>query len=649
MDAPAEWGIDMKILTPLGALLLAQTAVAAESLAVRPEVTVTPIPAPTHAIKQPWLDRALLRAKANADRLRVQRGDRPQLMAHTVELKWPVRHAINVTETQIQYLSMYVDQDDSGDILDWNCGDRTYNGHNGVDIGIGPYAWYRMRRDQGIAIAAALGVIVEKTDDFPEESCDTNQKDGNLIVIEHEDASLGIYAHIRTGSATHKEVGDPVYEGEYLGVIGSSGISSGPHLHFGVGFFEPNGNDLEFVHQDPWDGACNNIGGEPWWEDQPPALLPSIMDVATHSAQPTNPPCPQSEEPNFKSTFMPGDPITFSAVLHDIPANETADIVVRQPNGTVFVQSGLAAAAEDRLRANLVTFSTGNLPDNAMPGEWKLEVSFMGNTEVHSFWVNASRPAPPLPTLANNAYNGLWYDPGKSGEGYNIITSPNGTVIFFYGSDENGNRLWLLSELVTGDFVLNQPRSITMYESTGGDWESPIPSGRGLSIWGDLELTFSDCSTGTALLDGVDGNKLSNLTKLAAVPGTNCSSGAREDNIRSGLWYDQALTGEGFNFIVAPNGVVIFYYGFDADGERLWMHSDTLTPVQSIGAEVDGTMNRAMQGTFNTPVAGVLQDWGTINVKVNTCNSITITMDTVSGLKVSQTVRLAQVVGLGCP
>ncbi|MNC91675.1 hypothetical protein D3C83_79810 [compost metagenome] len=71
--------------------------------------------------------------------------------------------------------------------------------------------------------------------------------------------------------------------------------------------------------------------------------------------------------------------------------------------------------------------------------------------------------------------------------------------------------------------------------------------------------------------------------------------------------------------------------------------------MQSVGAEVDGTMNRAGQGSFNAPVAGALQDWGTINVKVDSCQSLTITMDTVAGPKVSQAVRLAQVVGLGCP
>lgn len=638
----------MKIIV-LAALFVAFSATAEESPTSVSEVTITPIPAPQHSLKQPWLDRAMLRARDNAQRLQAERGDRPQVRDHQVVLKWPVRKAISVAANEVEFLSQHVDQDTGGGILDWNCGTRTYDGHNGTDIGVGPYPWYQMRRDEGIAVAAAPGVIVEIVDNFPEESCDTNQKDGNVVVVQHDDGSYAAYAHIRTGSATHRSVGDPVYVGEYIGVIGSSGISSGPHLHFHVGFFETVNNVEQFVYQDPWDGACNNIGGTLWWEEPPPALIPFIMDVRTHGAAPVTPACPQSEEPNFKDSFQPGDPIVFSAAVHDWPQGETIDFIVRRPDNSTFVSTSSQPAAQDQLRATLLSVGT-TLPDNAPAGEWNLEVSFNGETEMHEFWVNASPPAPPAVTVANNAFNGLYYDPDKSGEGYNFITSPNGTVIFFYGSDEDGNRVWLLSELVTGNFTLNQSRQIRMYESTGGVWSLPKASGRGLSVWGHLNLTFTSCTEGVAELQGVDGLKVSNITKLAGVPGSNCVTGAaRSDNIRSGLWYDPVLTGEGFNVIVAPNGVIIFYYGFDENGDRLWMHSNVMTDIFDVGEEVSGTMFRASQGTFNAPVANVLQDWGTITVEVNSCTSLTITMDTVDGGKVSQAVRLAQVIGLGCP
>jgi len=625
-------------------LALMPFASMAQSEPISPEVTVTPLSAPQDSASPKWLDKALQRARDNAISLGLEPLIRPEVLAHDTVLHWPVRESILVQEKQIQYLSHHVDQDDSAGILDWNCGMRTYDGHNGTDIGIGPYAWYRMRMDQGIAIAAAPGTIVDKVDNLPEESCDTSQKDGNVVTIQHEDGSLALYAHIRTGSATHKKIGDHVYLGEYIGVIGSSGISSGPHLHFGIGFFENN----VFVHQDPWDGACNNIGGDPWWEEQPPALLPSIMDVRTHSASPVTPTCPQSESPNFKDSFMPGDDIVFSVVFHDIPANVGADIVVRRPNNSIYVQTSMQPAAQDRLRVNLLTFGT-TVPGNAASGEWTVEVTFNGETERHSFWVNASPPAGPVPTMGNNAFAGLWYDQLLSGEGFNVITSPAGTVIFFYGSDEDGNRLWLISETLPADFVLNGEVEITMYESTGGVWEKPITSRRGLSIWGTLLLRFTSCTAGTAQLTGVDGEKSSTLVKLAGIAGSNCGHAARSDVARSGLWYDTTLSGEGFNFIVTPGGVVIFYYGFDKEGNRLWLISDTITDIFEIGENFSATIYRAIAGNFDAPDSTALRNFGKIEVTVNSCGSLEVKLETDDGDKISDTVQLANVIGLGCP
>lgn len=644
-DAPVDGGYIMKRFT-LCVLALLPLAAAAESTTTQPEVFVAPASSAQHAVKQPWLDRAMLRARDNAIALGLDQRYRPEVMAHTTVLKWPVRKAITVTVNEVQYLSQYLDQDDSGAILDVYCGTRTYDGHNGTDIGVGPYSWYSMRNNQGIAIAAAPGTIVDKVDNLPEDSCDTNQKDGNVVTVQHADGSYASYAHIRTGSALAKGVGDYVYTGEYIGVIGSSGISSGPHLHFHVGFFEGN----QFVYQDPWgnEGACNNIGGTKWWEDAPPALIPFIMSITTHSAPPVSPACPQTETPNFANTFNSGDAISFRATVHDWPEGQSIGMLVRRPDNSVAFNLSSGVAPEDRLRAWSTGFDT-NLPGNAMAGEWKFEVTFDGETDSHSFWVNTSPPVPAAPTVANNAYAGLWYDQSLSGEGYNVITSPAGTVIFFYGSDEDGNRLWLISETLPGNFVLDDEVQILMYESTGGAWPSPIASGRGLSEWGNLWLTFTSCTTGSAVLQGEDGMKNSNLVKLAGIAGSGCGHAGRGDVARSGLWYDTGLSGEGFNFIVAPNGVVIFYYGFDADGNRLWMHSDLLPETFDVGGQYDSNMYRAMQGDFVNPVANALQDWGDITVDVNACNSLSIEMTTNEGDKVSDTVQLANVIGLGCP
>ena len=52
---------------------------------------------------------------------------------------------------------------------------------------------------------------------------------GRLVKIKHSNGYETWYAH---QSAINVSVGDTVYQGQQIGRIGSSGNSSGPHLHF---------------------------------------------------------------------------------------------------------------------------------------------------------------------------------------------------------------------------------------------------------------------------------------------------------------------------------------------------------------------------------------------------------------------------------
>ena len=56
---------------------------------------------------------------------------------------------------------------------------------------------------------------------------------GNHVVIDHGDGVFSLYAHLQRGSVT-VAVGDVVAVGDRLGLVGNSGNSSEPHLHFQV-------------------------------------------------------------------------------------------------------------------------------------------------------------------------------------------------------------------------------------------------------------------------------------------------------------------------------------------------------------------------------------------------------------------------------
>lgn len=101
--------------------------------------------------------------------------------------------------------------------------------HHGIDI---------VRTDvttKGSPFRAAQGgkVIIAKNDG------NWNYGFGNYCVIDHGDGKQTLYAHAQT---LYVSEGDVVQKGEHIGAIGSTGNSTGPHLHFEVRIKRANGN-----------------------------------------------------------------------------------------------------------------------------------------------------------------------------------------------------------------------------------------------------------------------------------------------------------------------------------------------------------------------------------------------------------------------
>ncbi|MCW5908765.1 MAG: peptidoglycan DD-metalloendopeptidase family protein [Chitinophagales bacterium] len=263
-----------------------------------------------------------------------------QRSTNTTTLGWPLRSAAGVTDCGMYTISAYVDQNPtSGTVADWNCGSNTYDGHRGTDIAITPYPYYKMDHNEVEVVAATAGTILYKSDGHFDKYCATNTDTANYIVIRHADGSQANYFHLKKNSLTAKTVGQTVVAGEYLGVVGSSGNSSGPHLHFEVW----NGSTVATLN-DPFAGNCNTLNGTSWWATQKPYTDPAAIKVSVNTTDAVIPACPATETPNESNSFtvpfqgagLPVGYAKFYLFMRNETSGLTASLSILNPDNTVF-------------------------------------------------------------------------------------------------------------------------------------------------------------------------------------------------------------------------------------------------------------------------------------------------------------------------
>jgi len=88
-----------------------------------------------------------------------------------------------------------------------------------------------LRRHAGIDFAAPSGTPVRAVGDGAVIQAGYSGGFGNLIEIRHRDGMVTRYGHLR-GFAPGLREGQVVTQGQVIGFVGSTGLSTGPHLHF---------------------------------------------------------------------------------------------------------------------------------------------------------------------------------------------------------------------------------------------------------------------------------------------------------------------------------------------------------------------------------------------------------------------------------
>ena len=109
-------------------------------------------------------------------------------------------------------------------------GGRTYELHQGMDID-------GERGD--MVVAPANGVIVK---------AEWQGGYGNMIEIDHGNGLTTRYGHL---SKIEVQVGEPIQRGQIIGLIGSTGRSTGPHLHYELRLNDKAINPRRFLPPEP--------------------------------------------------------------------------------------------------------------------------------------------------------------------------------------------------------------------------------------------------------------------------------------------------------------------------------------------------------------------------------------------------------------
>ncbi|NLE39750.1 MAG: peptidoglycan DD-metalloendopeptidase family protein [Pirellulaceae bacterium] len=211
----------------------------------------------------------------------------------------------------------YVDLTPGSGISDYRGGAYTYEGHGGVDYVLANFA----QMDQGVPVlAAAAGTVIA----VEESRFDRNYLDHivdtepNYVIVDHGDGLWTNYVHLRKDSVD-VSVGQVVSAGQQIGLVGSSGYSYDPHLHFEA---TRNGNVIS-TYADPG-----------YWWTEPLAYagdMPGSLDHGMTDHLPDN--TEIHERPERTDVFRGGDVPYLWLNLHGVEEGDSLDFYFYRPDG----------------------------------------------------------------------------------------------------------------------------------------------------------------------------------------------------------------------------------------------------------------------------------------------------------------------------
>ncbi|GAB4132855.1 MAG: hypothetical protein Fur0041_04590 [Bacteroidia bacterium] len=337
--------------------------------------------------------------------------------------EWPMQLRTGLNDYGYHSVSGHVDQNPSfpNQLLDYNCGQRTYDtpsgyNHKGTDYYLWPFSWNKMDSSDVEIIAAAPGTIIYKSDGNFDRSCTSNSNNWNAVYVQHADGSVAWYGHMKNGSLTSKTIGQTVALGEYLGVVGSSGNSTGPHLHMEV--YDASNNLIE-----PYAGNCNNMNTAGWWQNQRPYYDAAVNHIATNHHLPVFTPCSNQTIKNEQDYFGQLDTIYLMSYYRFLNTGDTIYVNIYRPNNSLWGNWSWVNTMPNYTSAYVYWWMIAG--NNAPFGQWTFEVIYKNQSYIHHFNI------------------GMTGNTEQNDESFRIFPNPAQNKISISGNNLNGQQATL--------------------------------------------------------------------------------------------------------------------------------------------------------------------------------------------------------------
>lgn len=614
------------------------------------------------------LDGAAVDAIGEAEHARIVERLRAAAAAHVPAkaagvspLAWPLQPAPSFTPFGYTATVNFVDHDARfpGFVQDYACGSRSYDtaggyNHHGIDYVLWPFPWLMMDAGDVRVVAAASGTLIEKHDGYFDRDCaiDFGTDDAiNAVFIRQDDGLTAWYLHMKKGSVTRVPIGSRIEAGDYLGLVGSSGPSSVPHLHFQLT------NDATGEVIDPYHGACNAAPDR--WRVPQPYESPRVLSLSTHAAQPEAVDCgvvtgaPVHEAIHAQDRFGPGETVWIHVAFGDHRNGNIAAFELKRPDGSREAQWSFDLADEHLPRP----FYSGTawqwsqaLPADAPAGTWSIEVAFGGRTYAHAFTVA------PAVALGQRGLSGSWANPATPGQGVLLDAQPDyggGASVLFggwfaYDTSVAGGRRWYTLQgalPATGSSV-----ELPIYATTGGAFDAATATTT--TAVGMASLHFDDCMHGTLAYRFTDASARAGtipLTRLLANIDCGADGGtdtATRGDLHAGTWADPSNGGQGL--VLDFDGVQHLLFGAwytfapargagDASAQRWYTLQSTLPDGDTI--EAIG-LYETTGGTFDGSTPVTTAAVGSARLQFASCTSATLDYAFTAGDNAGRSGRL---------